>query len=75
MIRMWRGAVPYVVRVQSEKLLCSVSEKAFRAAIVSSLTEDTFITTISGDYDIMVCVWCTQFELPKACANPVSTAG
>ena len=56
MIRMWRGAVPYVVRVQSEKLLCSIGEKAFRAAIASSLTNDTFISIVSGDYNTMASV-------------------
>ena len=52
MLRVWRGAVPYVVRGQSEKLLCSTNDKAFRSAIASSLTDDTFITNISGDFDM-----------------------
>ena len=51
MLRVWRGTVPFVVRGQSERLLCSVPDKAFRAAIASSLTDDGFITAISGDYD------------------------
>ena len=74
MIRMWRGAVPYVVRVQSEKLLCSIGEKAFRAAIASSLIDDTFVTTISGDYDIMACVR-VAFRVANACANPSPLQG
>ena len=52
MLRVWRASVPYVVRGQSEKLLCSTSDKAFRAAIASSLTDDTFITNLDGDFDM-----------------------
>ena len=54
MLRVWRGSVPYVLRTQSEKLLCSGTDKAFRAAITSSLTDDTFITNISGDFNMQV---------------------
>jgi len=54
MLRVWRGTVPFVVRGQSERLLCSVPDKAFRAAIASSLTDDGFITAISGDSDTQV---------------------
>ena len=52
MLRVWRASVPYVVRGQSEKLLCSTSDKAFRAVITSSLTDDTFVTNLNGDFDM-----------------------
>jgi hypothetical protein len=54
MLRVWRASVPYVMRGQSEKFLCSGSDKAFRAAIASSLTDDTFITNVNGDFDMQV---------------------
>jgi hypothetical protein len=54
MVRLWRGTMPYVTRVQSEKLLCSVTDKAFRLSIASSSEDDSFITCISGDYDVKV---------------------
>ena len=60
MLRVWRGAVPYVVRGQSEKLLCSTNDKAFRSAIASSLTDDTFITNMSGDFDMQARVFGTR---------------
>ena len=52
MLRVWRASVPYVVRGQSERLLCSTSDTAFRAVITSSLTDDTFITDLNGDFDM-----------------------
>lgn len=67
MLRVWRASVPYVVRGQSEKLLCSTSDKAFRAAITSSLTDDTFITNLNGDFDMQA--WPLGLARARGCSS------